>query len=211
MTPNRLLLIARSPVFRFGIQILVESSCRVGEIAEAENTLDVYTTASRFGPDLVIMQDALPGVTGMTSARMIRQLAPAARVIVLADNVELAERTAGETFAVDALLPTAIEPDDLTEAIRRFDGGSVNSSVDQAPALEIAVLDGIAREISLEAIAAKIESSHESIANVFQKLLARFNARDGAELIAAAVRRGWIDPHTQLPDVRRAVSFAVAA
>jgi DNA-binding NarL/FixJ family response regulator len=211
LTPNRLLLIARSPVFRFGIQILVESSCRVGEIAEAENTLDVYTAASRFGPDLVIMQDALPGVTGMTSARMIRQLTPAARVIVLADNVELAERTAGGTFAVDALLPTAIEPDDLTEAIRRFDGGSVNSSADQASALEIAVLDGIAREISLEAIAAKIESSHESIANAFQKLLARFNARDGAELIAAAVRRGWIDPHTQLPDVRRAVSFAVAA
>jgi DNA-binding NarL/FixJ family response regulator len=211
LTPNRLLLIARSPVFRFGIQILVESSCRVDEIAEAENALDVYTTASQFEPDLVIMQDALPGVTGMTSARMIRLLTPAARVIVLADNVELAERTAGGTLAVDALLPTAIEPDDLTEAIRRFDGVSVSPSEDQASALEIAVLDGIAREISFETIAAKSESSRESIANAFQKLLARFNARDGADLIAVAVRRGWIDPHTRPPGAGYAVSFAVAA
>jgi DNA-binding NarL/FixJ family response regulator len=211
LTPNRLLLIAQSPVLRFGIQILVEASCPVGEIAEAENALDVFGAVPRFAPDLVIMQDALPGVTGMVSAGMIRQLAPDACVIVLADDIELAERVAGGTLAVDALLPTAIEPDDLTEAIREFDGETAASSPDQAPALEIAVLDGIARGISLETIAAKIDRPYESIAHAVQRLLVRFNAHDVAELIAAAVRRGWIDPHTQLPDRRDTVSFAVAA
>lgn len=211
MTPNRLLLIAQSPVLRYGIQTLVESNGPVGEVAEAGNALDVYGIAPRFAPDLVIVQDALPGVTGMLSARMIRQLTPATHVIVLADDVELAERAAGGTDSVDALLPMAIEPDELTETIRRFERAESETPMDDVPALEIALLDGLARGMSLQAIAAAIDASHDALADGLRALLARFDASNRAELFANVVRRGWIDPHVQPPAASPPISFAVAA
>ena len=211
MTPNRLLLIAQSPVLRYGIQTLVESTWQVGDVAEAENSLEVYGLARRFAPDLAIVQDALPGVTGMISARMIQQLSASTRVIVLADDVELAERAAGGRQGVDALLPMAIEPIDLADVIRKFEHAPVATSAAQVPALEIALLDGIARGLTPEAVAEAISTPGVMIERALASLMLRFEAADCAGIVAGAIRRGWIDPQAKLPGGVPAISFAVAA
>ncbi len=211
MTPNRLLLVAQSPVLRYGIQILVESTWALGAVAEAENTLEVYRLAARFAPDLAIVQDALPGVTGIISARLIRQLSPETRVIVLADKPDVASRAAGELHGVDALLPTAIEPDDLTEAVRGLERTRPGASKGDIPAIQIALLDGLSRGMSLGAIAAATGAAVESLNDGFASLLTRFEASDVTSLIVNAIRRGWIDPQAQLPGAGPTIGFAVAA
>jgi len=208
--PNRLLLIAQSPVLRYGIRMLVESTFPPGDVAEAENGLDVYGMARRFAPDLAIIQDALPGVTGMIAARMIQQLSAATRVIVLADDTELAERSAGGRQGVDALLPMGIEPVDFADVIRMFERTAAATGAEPIPALEIALLDGIARGMSPDAVALAAATPAERIETALAALMIRFKAVDCAGIVAGAVRRGWIDPQAQLPGAAPAISFAVA-
>ena len=198
-------------MLRFGIRCLVESSFTVDQVAEAEHSLAAYALAPHFAPDLAIVQDALPGVTGMMSARMLRQLLPAACVIVLADNPELAARAAGDARGVDALLPTAIEPADLASAIREFERPPTAPPRIDASALEIALLDGLTRNATMESIGSMIGQPIEMLNDGLTSLLTRFEATDPASLIVNAIRRGWIDPQAQLPGAGPPVSFAVAA
>jgi DNA-binding NarL/FixJ family response regulator len=207
-----LLLIAQSPVWRYALQTVVQMDSPKIDVETADHSLAAYSVAPRFNPDLTIIQDALPGVSGMIAARMIRQIAPSSRVIVLADDVQLAIDVAGKAQSIDAVLPSASEPDDLNAAIRSFpprvesSGGSF-----EATPLEIALLDGVSRGLSLEAIAAATGSSTDDLTRGLTVLHHMFGSAEPTTLVANAIRRGWIDLHVRVPGVNRPVSFAVAA
>ena len=70
MERHRLLLIAQSPVLRMGIKAILENVVELEHVLECGNALDAVPLLEAGAPDLVLIQDTLPGVTG--------QLPPAA-------------------------------------------------------------------------------------------------------------------------------------
>jgi DNA-binding NarL/FixJ family response regulator len=209
LTPSRLLLIAQSPVWRYALRMVVQSSWPQVESTEAEHALAAFKTAPEFGPDLTIIQDALPGVSGMIAGRMVRQLAPEGRVIVLTDDVDVALGAVGGAGGVDAVLPSAVEPDDLAAAILSFE--HLRPEVPDVTPLDVAVLDGVARGLSLDAIQAGVGVDLSDVVASLTALHRQFDSADALTLVANAVRRGWVDLHAHPPGGGAAITFAVAA
>lgn len=208
MTPSRLLLIAQSPVWRYALRLVVQSTWPTIESAEAGHALAAYQAVTEFEPDLTIIQDALPGVSGMIAGRMVRQLAPDGRVIVLTDDVEVALQAVGGAGGIDAVLPSAVEPDELAAAIDGF--ALARPEPPRIAPLDVAVLDGVSRGLSLEAIEAGVGAGEDEIAASLAALRQQFDAMDALTLVANAVRCGWVDLHAHAPG-GAAITFAVAA
>jgi CheY-like chemotaxis protein len=209
LTPSRLLLIAQSPVWRYALRMVVQSTWPQVESAEAEHALASFKTAPDFGPDLTIIQDALPGVSGLIAGRMVRQLAPEGRVIVLTDEVDVALGAVGGAGGVDAVLPSAVEPDDLAAAILGFE--HLRPEVPDVTPLDVAVLDGVSRGLSLEAIQFGTGADLADVIASLTALHRQFDSADALTLVANAVRRGWVDLHAHAPGGGAAITFAVAA
>src|SRR5690242_10827587 len=110
MAPVRVLLLAQSPVLRFGIQGILDHAFAIERVAESDNALDAASIAQEFAPHLVVIQYALPGVNGMLAARMLRDLVPDARIAILSDFTDDADKVQAIRHGADALLSAAIEP-----------------------------------------------------------------------------------------------------
>ncbi|HKG25089.1 MAG TPA: response regulator, partial [Thermomicrobiales bacterium] len=107
--PERVLLVAQSPVLRIGIQGVIEAGEDFRIVAEAENGLQATAMAASHLPTLAIIQDALRGVSGVVVARAVRDVSPRTRIVVLTDEVDDERVVAAVVHGVDALLPAAID------------------------------------------------------------------------------------------------------
>ena len=121
--PERVLLVAQSPVLRIGIQGVIEAGEDFRVIAEADNGLQATAMAASHEPALEVIQDALRGVSGVVVARAVRDVSPRTRVAVLTDEVYDERIVAAVVHGVDALLPAAIDGGELVTALRRVCAG----------------------------------------------------------------------------------------
>src|SRR5688572_17996367 len=121
--PERVLLVAQSPVLRIGIQGVIEAGEDFRVIAEADNGLQATAMAASHQPTLAIIQDALRGVSGVVAARAVRDVSPRSRVVVLTDEVDDERIVAAVVHGVDSLLPAAIDSAGLVTALRRVRAG----------------------------------------------------------------------------------------
>src|SRR5688572_11530628 len=83
MTRSRItvLLVDDHAVVREGYRRLLEESGRITVIGEAGDAAGAYEQFCRLSPDVVIMDIALPGVSGIESIRRIRARDAQARVL----------------------------------------------------------------------------------------------------------------------------------
>ena len=123
MRGHHVLIVSQSPVFRFGIGGVLEGANPDVQIIEASNALDAVAEAISVSPSLVIIQEALAGVSGIVAARALRERINVAPIIVLADEIDDERIVSAIGHGVDALLPTAIMPEAFLEAIEALDAG----------------------------------------------------------------------------------------
>jgi len=225
--PERVLLVAQSPVLRIGIQGVIEAGEDFRIVAEAENGLQATAMAASHLPTLAIIQDALRGVSGVVVARAVRDVSPRTRIVVLTDEVDDERVVAAVVHGVDALLPAAIDGAGLLVALRRvcagerpleelvltraviaarvFDEvriaatGNPSAGSSALSGREIAILDGVVRGMSNREIAAGLYVVEQTIKNHMTSLLRKLSAGDRTEAVVSAVRTGMIDLGAQLP------------
>jgi DNA-binding NarL/FixJ family response regulator len=135
-------------VLRIGIRGILEAAGGLASIAEAGTGLEAAAAMPAVQPTLIVVQDALPGVTGVVAARMLREMAPTARLIVLTDEVDDARVVEAIGNGVDALLPSAIDGATLIGAIRQLEEGRrpLNDHVLARPDLAARILDTVRAE-----------------------------------------------------------------
>ena len=215
----RVLLVAQSPVLRFGIRTVLESVVTLQAHTEVPGALEAAAAARAAQPNLVVIHDALPGVTGTVATAMLRQFLPDARIVLMSDDVEERHRAAAIRTGADSLLSMAIDPDEFASAINGLIDRSAASQDDllvtDSPMTvmpspnELAVLDGIARGLPVEEIARRLQvNEHEADAET-DALLARLDVADRHSAIGAALRLGLIDLRDQLPPPSYAPEFGV--
>jgi DNA-binding NarL/FixJ family response regulator len=225
----RVLLLAQSPVLRFGIRGILDGVLDIGEVAEADNALDAAASAQAFDPDLIVIQYALPGVNGMLAARMLRDLVPRAKIAVLSDYLSDADIVLALRHGADALLSAAIEPASFTQTIGDLLAGRavLTDYVLEQPALaarvfdavrsagigedasyrswalltpgEIAILDGSVRGLSSREIGELTGIGEHAMKSLTTSLFAKLDATDRTTAIVAAVRTGLVQLNHHLP------------
>jgi two-component system nitrate/nitrite response regulator NarL len=115
----RILVVDDHTLFRRGLTALLSRDPRFSVIGDAADAGEAQRRAQEMQPDLILLDNHLPGVNGVDALPALRDAAPEARVLMLTvseDEQDLA--TALRNGACGYLLKT-MEGDALTKAILR--------------------------------------------------------------------------------------------
>ena len=96
----RVVLVAGEPVFRLGFRSMLSSNEDLELVGDAPDARSGFALIDAEKPDLVAIDVALRGMSGVTAAREIKSRAPAARILLL--GAWPRERDALEGFAAGA-------------------------------------------------------------------------------------------------------------
>ncbi len=126
VNPIRILVVDDHTLFRRGLTALLARDPQLRVIGDAADAGQAQRKAQELQPDVILLDNHLPGVNGVDALPALHEAAPAARILMLTvseDENDLA--AALRAGAIGYLLKTA-EGDALTAAIRRaMDGDSV--------------------------------------------------------------------------------------
>lgn len=117
--PIRILVVDDHTLFRRGLTALLARDPQFDVIGDAADAGEAQRRAQELQPDLILLDNHLPGVNGADALPALREAAPAARVLMLTvseDERDLA--TALRNGACGYLLKT-MESDALAKAILR--------------------------------------------------------------------------------------------
>ncbi|MEJ8812171.1 response regulator [Variovorax ureilyticus] len=122
-TPIRLLVVDDHTLFRRGVIALLEADTRFRVVAEAGDAGEAQRRAAETQPDIILLDNHLPGVKGVDALAGLRQAAPEARILMLTvseDENDLAAALRGG--ALGYLLKT-VDSDVMAGAIVRAMAG----------------------------------------------------------------------------------------
>lgn len=137
-TPVRLLVVDDHTLFRRGITALLQADPRFEVVAEACDASEALRRAADSHPDVILLDNHLPGVKGVDALKGLKEVAPDTRILMLTvseDAQDLAQALRGG--ACGYLLKTA-DSDALAEAILRAQAGHATISPEMTPKLAAA-------------------------------------------------------------------------
>src|SRR5450631_3752796 len=73
---------------RLGFRRILEDEADIEVVAEASNGDDAITLARKLRPDVIVMDCALPGVSGLAATKTILQELPAQMILMLSMHAE---------------------------------------------------------------------------------------------------------------------------
>ena len=121
--PVRILVVDDHTLFRRGLIALLSRESHLSVVAEAADAGEAIRQAQATQPDVILLDNHLPGVHGIDALPLLREAAPQARVVMLTvseDANDLAQALA--RGAAGYLLKT-IEGEALSQAISRVLAG----------------------------------------------------------------------------------------
>lgn len=127
-SPIRLLVVDDHNLFRRGLIALLGQDPRFQVAGEAADANAAIGLAQRLQPDLVLLDNHLPGVSGIDAIGALKAAAPQARVLLLTVSEHETDLARGLRAGADGYLLKTIDTADLADSIRRVcDGDSVIS------------------------------------------------------------------------------------
>ncbi len=163
----RVMLVDDHALFRRGLAALLAADGRFEVVAEAGDAGEAQRRAAAMRPDVILLDNHLPGVNGVDALPGLREAAPQARVLLLTvseDEDDLAAALRGGAagyllktveieMLADAILAalrgaSTVSPEmtgKLVQAFRTLQGGG--AAADEAPADPIETLSPREREI----------------------------------------------------------------
>ena len=133
MTPTpsaqiRLLLVDDHNLFRRGLKALLSQDERFDVIGEAGDIGEALRCLSQRQPDVILLDNHLPGVRGVEGLPALKDAAPRARILMLTVSENANDLAAALHAGADGYLLKTVESDHLTDTIVKvLDGESVIS------------------------------------------------------------------------------------
>jgi two-component system nitrate/nitrite response regulator NarL len=117
--PIRILVVDDHTLFRRGLTALLASNPHVVVIGDAADASEALRRAAELQPDLILLDNHLPGVNGVDALPSLREAAPNARVLMLTVSEDEADLAAALRGGAAGYLLKTTEGDALIDAIRR--------------------------------------------------------------------------------------------
>ncbi|MDT8998055.1 response regulator [Paucibacter sp. APW11] len=128
MTVIRTLVVDDHTLFRRGLIALLAQEVGVEVVGEAADASEALRSAAELQPDLILLDNHLPGVTGVATLPALREAAPKARVLMLTVSEDEQDLSAALRNGAQGYLLKTIDGEDLAAAlIKTMHGESVVS------------------------------------------------------------------------------------
>ncbi len=117
--PIRLLVVDDHPLFRRGLVALLASNPRFVIVGEAADAGEAQRLALALQPDLILLDNHLPGASGIDAIADLRRAAPATRVLMLTVSEEEQDLARALQRGASGYLLKTVDTDVLIGAIER--------------------------------------------------------------------------------------------
>lgn len=121
--PWRLLVVDDHTLFRRGLVALLAGDGRFTVVAEAGDAGEAQRRAREHQPDLILLDNHLPGVNGVDALPGLREAAPAAKVLMLTVSEDEADLAAALRGGASGYLLKTADSELLASAIERAMAG----------------------------------------------------------------------------------------
>jgi len=119
MTPIRLLVVDDHTLFRRGLTALLSQDERFTVVGEAGDSGEALRCAGSTAPDLILLDNHLPGVRGVDAIAALKEAAPQAHVLMLTVSEDEDDLAAALQAGAEGYLLKTIDSDALTESIMK--------------------------------------------------------------------------------------------
>jgi two-component system invasion response regulator UvrY len=205
----RVLLVDDHAVVREGYRRLLERDESLAVVGEAAAMADALMLDAQLQPDVIVLDIALPGVSGIEILRRLIARRPDARVLMFSMYQDGIYATHAMNAGAFGYLSKASAPDLLVSAVRTVAEGSRYMSPDVQLAMttqsatarqlanalsirELEVLRLLAQGYGVEAIAARLGLSPKTAANHQSSIKQKLGAGSALQLILIAQQFGLI-------------------
>jgi len=212
MPPLRILIADDHTLFRRGLVSLLNETGDMIVVGEASNGVDAARLAAEVRPDAILMDVNMPGGGGVEAVRRLRDVLPAAPVIMLTVSEQDDDLLGAIRAGARGYLLKNAESDELFGAIRSI----VSGQAVLTSALTLRLFDYITRTPSVSSgsplttreaeilrliadgntnreIAVQLHLSENTIKTHVARILEKLETSSRAEAVALARARGWIN------------------
>jgi two-component system response regulator NreC len=212
----RLALVDDHRLFREGLRAMIATQADLQVVGEAAEALEAYSMVESTRPDVLVLDLALPGATGVTVAREVLRRNPKVRVLLLSmliDEEHVAqaldagvagyaakEQSADEVFqairavgAGKSYLSPLISRFILEEYMRLRRGGAPSDSpLRTLTGREREIFDLSVRGLSNETISAQLTISKRTVETHRGRIMRKLGVHSAADLVRVAARHGLL-------------------
>ncbi|MFO7631033.1 MAG: response regulator transcription factor [Caldilinea sp.] len=212
--PLRLLLVDDHPIVRSGLRMLFQSEPDMQVVGEVDSGAEAIAAVHTLHPDVVIMDVAMPGMSGIEATQRIKAVSPEIAVLALTMHEDEQYFFAMLHAGASGYIPKRAAPDDLVSAIRAVAAGNVflHSTLARFLMKDIADLAGTAtdaeddgltpREVEVLTLIAEGHTSREiadelvisakTVDRHRENIMHKLDIHSRVELVKYAIRRGLI-------------------
>ncbi len=213
----RVLLVDDEPLVRGGLRAIIEAEGDLAVVGEAGDGAEALTQAKLTPPDVVLMDVRMPHVDGIAATRLLAELDPAPRVIVVTTFEN-------DDYVYDALVAGAQgfllkreAPDQVVHAVRTVHRsesllfpaairalvsgrarGRTSTTTDPTARLterEQEVLRLVAAGMSNAEVAGHLFLGIETVKSHVRSILTKLGVRDRVQAVIVAYESGFVSPH----------------
>lgn len=131
----RLLVVDDHTLFRRGLVALLSADGRCQVVAQAGDASQAQRLAAEHQPDVILLDNHLPGVHGVDAVQGLREASPRARVLMLTVSEDERDLAAALRAGAQGYLLKTIDADALVDSLHRVLQGQSVISPEMTPKL----------------------------------------------------------------------------
>lgn len=208
----RVMLVDDHALIREGLRAMLAKEQDIAVVGEAADGVEALKLARDLSPDVVVMDNGLPGMSGTEVTRMLASTVPSVKVLALTMYEDSESVFAMLKAGAKGYILKQSAAQDIGNAIRSvqcgqsaLDPGVARRVIDQVSRRESpthpddelnprerSILQLVAEGRTSREIGTQLGLSARTVDNYRAHILEKLQARNRVEAITVALRRGWI-------------------